>query len=874
MPQVIPDFGRTSNNPGDGTARINLRGMGSGRTLVLLNGRRLAPSGVGSAVDLNNLPQALIDRVEIVTGGASTVYGSDAVAGVVNFITRDDLSGLIVEAGTSMTAENDAGVYDVNLAYGHSLASGRGNVAVYAGYQDRESLFAADRSLTRVSYANDDSDGTLYEAGSPNAPGGMIFFPPVDFGNGPAPTTFDADGTPRQFGFPADLYNFQAVNYLQTPLSRYAGGVLASYGLASGYELYLEFGYSRNESSQQLAPAPARGFVVVNTDSPLLTSETAQLFSDNFEVSPGVAQFGFLRRVPEVGPRISEQTRDYWRTVAGLRGEVANGWELDAWLTYTSASEVEHLRNAVSASRFQQGLLVDPATGQCFDPSGGCVPVDPFGTGRISPAAADFIRIGDIRNDTERNQAVASIVMTGSPLEGWAGDVDTAIGLEWRSDKAHYKADDKLFTGDALGYTGDAAVAGTERVLEIYGEARVPLARDAALAQYLGLELGVRYSRYGLAGGVWTYKAGGEWQPVDALRFRAMHQRSVRAPNNLELFQALFAEDGIFIGEDSSDDPCSASNDPVQAGFLEKCVIQGLPAAQVGVFEASTVPVQRVHGGNPELEPEISDTWTVGAVITPEALAGFELAVDYFSLEVTDSIGDIDSLSICFDPANTANLFCENIRRDPNLGGNVVEFYEPQSNRGAIGTRGIDTQISYRSDLPAAVALFENHAQLGANVIWTHLLEASWQLNPATQVVDCVGYFGSFCGLGIDRGVGATLPENRVTTRISYLSGPFSVQLTSRWIDGARNVAGIEAAFFGLAAPLLAIPEIGSRHYLDLGVGYAFTDGISVRLGVDNLTDTGAPNMADAVFTNNTDTLLYDVFGRSYYLNISVGYPQ
>ena len=872
MPQVVPDFGRTSNNPGDGTAKINLRGFGAGRTLVLLNARRLGPSGVGSAIDVNNLPQALIERIEIITGGASTVYGSDAVAGVVNFITRDDFSGLSIDASINTTAENDAEAYDLNLVFGHDLASGRGNITVYAGMHERKSLFASERELTRISLFNDDDTGTLVEGGSAAIPGTTIFFPEVDFGNGPFWTTFDPNGIPRAFIDPDDFYNFQPVNYLQTPLTRYTGGVMATFELTNGYELYLESGFSRNESAQELAPVPAFFFAFVNTDNPVLTPEAQQFFIDNYEVAPGLAALFVGRRLLEVGPRIIEHERDYWRTVIGVRGELGNGWDIDGWLTYTKSSEKEFFLNDASALRFLQGLLVDPVTGECFDPSNGCVAVDIFGEGRMSEEAAAFLRITDVQNDTERVQTLASVVVTGTPLDTWAGPLDMAFGLEWRSDDASFKADDVLFTGDTLGFRGDAPVEGTENVAEIYTEAIIPLAQNASWADYLGLELGARYSEYDNAGGVWTYKAGGEWQPFGSLRFRGMHQRSVRAPNNLELFQALFTENFPFIRE-SSDDPCSASNDPVAAGNTEKCVLQGLAADQVGVFEASLTAVDFVQGGNPNLVPEVAKTWTIGAVITPEALPNWTISIDYFELEVTDSIGGIDAVSICFDPKNTSNLFCENITRDPNAGGNIVEIFEPQSNRGLIGTKGVDTLINYQADLPAGLSLFDGNAQISVNLIWTHTLENRWQLNPVTQIVDCAGFFGFFCSIGIEAGVGMTLPKNRATTHISYASGPLSIHLTSRWIDGTTNVAKMEAQFFGFPEPMLAIPSIGSKHYLDLGFGYEFNDNITARFGINNLTDTDASIMT-GVSGNNTDTLLYDVFGRSFYVRLTAKFFQ
>ena len=347
-----------------------------------------------------------------------------------------------------------------------------------------------------------------------------------------------------------------------------------------------------------------------------------------------------------------------------------------------------------------------------------------------------------------------------------------------------------------------------------------------------------------------------------------MHQRSVRAPNNLELFQELFTEVFSFVLDDSSVDPCSASNDPVGNGNAEKCVLTGLPAAEVGIFEASSVPVDTVQGGNPNLVPEVAETWTVGAIITPHALPSWTFAIDYFDLEVTDSIGTIDALAICFDQKNTGNLFCENIRRDPAAGGNVVEFFEPKSNRGLIGTRGVDTQINYQTDLPDGLSLFGADAELNVSLIWTHMLEYRWQLNPVTEIIDCAGFFGNFCSIGIDEGVGSTLPTNRITTQINYGSGPMSIHLTSRWIDGTTNAEKMEAEFFGSPEPALAIPSIGSRHYLDLGLGYEFNDSLSVRFGIKNLTDTEAPNMANHIIGPNTDSLLYDVFGRSYYLSL------
>jgi outer membrane receptor protein involved in Fe transport len=816
---------------------------------------------------LNVIPQLLIERVEIITGGTSAVYGSDALAGVVNFITRKDHSGFDAEAGFSVTEEGDAKTYDLGLTYGHNFAEGRGNLTAYVSGLERKSLLAGEREFTSIPYF-DDWEGNLLEWGSPVTPPGHIIFPPADLGSGPVAVTFNPDGTPREYVSPADLYNWAPVNYLQTPLTRVAAGLFGHYELSERSEAYMEASFVRSEPEQQLAPAPAGRFFEINLDNPLLTPETRQLFEDNYACAPNLACIGMLKRLSELGPRKTEHERDYSRIVAGIRGELTPDWSIDGWGIYTKASSTEILKNDASASRLQQGLLVDPLTGECFDPSGGCAPLDLFGEGRLSAEGVDFIRYADLVNRTDRTQMLASVYVSGSPADTWAGPLDIAVGADWRSDEIDFKADDVLATGDTLGYNFESAIAGTEEVLEFYGEAVIPLASDQTWAQYMGLEVGARYSEHKHAGGVWTYKSGGEFWPSDGLRLRAMYQRSVRAPNSGELFEEQIYAFGAYILRDPSDDPCSASADPVASGVADKCVLQGLPPEQVGIFEATPgYPTTYISGGNPDLRPETGDTWTVGAVLSPQSLPNWMFTIDYFSFEVEDEIGSIDSSLICFDPSNTENAFCENLVRDDT--GNVIEIWELTSNRGLLETSGIDTQIEYSADLPDAMGLGDYAAGIDVSVYWTHMLTNKVQENPATESIDCAGYFGWPCDT--DARV-AVYPDNRVTSYARYTSGPLSVQLTWRWIDGTDNAAPFRSHVFGYPDPDLAIPSVSDKHYLDLGFAYTFDNGISVRFGVNNLLETGPPQMDDAVWDINTYTPLYDVFGRSYFVRLATGY--
>jgi outer membrane receptor protein involved in Fe transport len=867
MPQLHPDYGRTSNNPGDGTAKLNLRGLGAGRTLVLLNGRRVAPSGMGSAIDVNNLPRSLLDRVEIITGGASTVYGSDAIAGVINFITRQNFDGIGLDASYNVTAEGDSKIYDANLVYGHNFSGGGGgNITMYAGYYERKPLFASEREISSVPLT-DTWEGEIQETGSSVGPAGISFAPPVDLGSGPGRMTWNPDGTPRTWDSATDRYNYAPVNYIQTPLKRLTLGLQGNYDLTSNFEAYVEATFARNESRRNLAASPAFDFVLVNTDNPVLSPETRQVMEDQMLIGPGMALMALGRRMLELGPRTLDAKRDYTRLAAGIRGDFADGWNMDAWVIYTDASESELYLNDGSLSRFAQGLLVDPVTGQCFDPSGGCVPLDLFGEGRLSQEGADFIRVDRIENLTERKQTLASIVVSGAPFDIWSGPVGMAFGAEWRRDKGNFKADDVLFTGDTMGFRGTAPVDGTESVWELYTEALVPLIDNDNSVHYLGLELGVRYSDYKNAGSVWTYKAGLEWQPIESLRFRTMFQHSVRAPNNQELFTEQYTESRFLVG-DNFKDPCSASSEPVANGNEERCILQGLPASQIGVFEATQFyPVDFTQGGNPDLEPESSDTFTAGVVITPTAVPEMTIAIDYFDLEVTDTIGEINAIAICFDPLNAGYVFCENIRRDQT--GNIRQTFEPISNRGLASATGVDTQIQYQTPLPSSVALIDDYAQLNINFIWTHMFSNETQENIVTEIYDCAGYFGWPCN---EFEGGGSFPANKLISNFDYISGPFSMRLTWRWIEKMRNAAPFASAAFGYPDPDLAIPTVPSYNYFDLGLGWEFNDSILLRLGINNMLDEDPPLMADAVNSNNTDTLVFDIFGRSYFASVSMEY--
>ncbi len=863
MPQMAPDFSRTTNNGSDGTSKVNLRGLGAARTLVLLNGRRLAPSGTGSAVDVNNLPQVLMDRVEIITGGATTVYGADAVAGVVNFITRSDFDGFGVDTSAYMSERGDSNIFDINVTWGHNFADGRGNITLYGGYYDREETYGSQRDFADETII-DWWDGTFAPGGSGIIPAGVVVQPRYDFGSGSTDRImFDSNGGPLPYVEDTDFYNYAPINYIQTPLQRTTVGAFLNYDLNDSIELYSELSYAYNEATSNLAPVPAIGFFAVNPDNPFFSPEMQQIAADEFfPLGPGVAGMVFGRRMVELGPRTIKVNKEYSRLVLGFRGAINDTWDYDAWYTWTEGNDDEFYLNDASSSRMQQGLLVDPVTGQCFDPSGGCVALNLFGEGNLSPEGLAFMRYEPFKNVTSRQMNVLSAFVRGAPIDSWAGPINMAFGVEYRDDSGDFQADEALTSDDTLGYRADASVNGEESVYEFYTEVLIPLAEGAAWAEYLGLELGGRLSQYDHAGKVETWKIGGEWQLPVPVRFRTMVQRSVRAPNLNEAFTEQGIEQGTFAGNTFDNDPCSAGNDPVGSGFTENCIATGLPANEVGVWVSTLgFPTDYVFGGNPEVKPEVADTFTVGLVFDFDWFLGTQISVDYFSLEVEDTIGELDASLACFDSANTQQEFCSNIERDP-LSYNVNRVYEPYINRGLFTVKGVDTQVNVEADLPGG-------AGLSASMIWTHTIESSFQETSFGTQFECAGYFGWPCAF--ERWT-VTYPENRINVNVGYFLGDFSARLAWRWIEGTTNglIPYKDDIGFGWADP--ALVDIPSESYFDISFGYRFSDNIAARFAIANVADTAPVFMADYAMHSNTDPSVYDVFGRSYTLGFTLEY--
>ena len=484
----------------------------------------------------------------------------------------------------------------------------------------------------------------------------------------------------------------------------------------------------------------------------------------------------------------------------------------------------------------------------------------------MTAEAIDFIRLPPFENLTTREQKLVSAFVRGAPFDSWAGPVNMAVGLEWRSDNGTYFADENLFLGDALGFGGDASVDGEESVREAYMELSVPLAEGAACGLSTlvsSLAAAIRVIRMPATSIPGKPGSNGNCR-TRCVSARCCNERC-RAPG----LPAAFTEPGVdvwtYVGNNSSNDPCSASRDPVGSGLADACVATGIPLSELGTWEATPqYPTTFYWGGNPDLEPEKSDTVTVGIVLDLELLEGMQVSVDYFDIKISETIGGLDATAACFDIANTQQQFCDRIVRNPS-DYNVIEVRENNANLGLLRTRGFDVAASLEADLPAGLALFGD-ASLSFDLVWTHALENSVQASPFGTVIECVGQFGWPCE---SSKTSSTFPENRILFGTTYRSGEFDTRLSWSWIDGTHNNLIEYGYVYGADGVDWGNPYVPAKTYLDLSAGYRFSDRISLRFNVENLTDSSPP-IHLGNWCCNTDPRYYDYFGRAYSLALSL----
>ncbi|MCE9523857.1 MAG: TonB-dependent receptor [Alphaproteobacteria bacterium] len=910
MPQVLANQGAQLSNGSSGTASLDLRGLGPKRTLVLVNGRRLHPANIlAPTADLNTIPVPLVERVELLTGGASAVYGADAVAGVVNFIMRKNFEGLEVggqygifdhdnDDGKTRKLITDSGFSNadqhvddgraINLwgIMGANAPDGAGNVTMYVQYRHAQPVLQGERDFSNCTIADPPGPPTgRYCGGSSNGPTGR--FTSVDDPNG---TRFTASSTVpgafRPFDPNIDTYNFNPTNYLVRPDERYLIGTQGHYQLAPDLEVYGEASFMEDNTTAQIAasgyfansgPFPG-GFLLLNCNNPFL--QTGAPTVGTTQVTPFNALCGNLLPAPlgvggtatvNIGRRFFEsglgrqdvfKTTSY-RVVGGLRGEI-DDWDYDISAQYGTASTPRAYVNDVSKTRAQRSLLVvdpdgaGPLAPVCqsvidgTDPN--CVPANIFTNGQLTGAAIAYTSGTGIRTTITKEQVVNASangeVGLGSP---WAQDnIALAFGGEYRFSALQHISDDVFSSGDLYGQGGDnPPVNGSYDVWEAFGEIQIPLVQDAPWAKSLDIEGGYRISDYDNAGITHTYKYGGSWMPTDDLLVRGSFQRAVRAPNVIELFTP--AGQGLFAGRDL----CAVSTSGTPSFYsAAQCAFTGMTLAQYTTanavpagfaFTCASSQCAGTFSGNPNLKPESSDTKSFGVVFTPTFLKGFTATVDYYDIFIDSPIQIQNANAIQVECVVSHNpAVCALIHRTAQ--GNILDTSTLGSGVSQI-TQNVGSNATSGIDYEVNYRFDLDNIGMGGALQFALAGNYSekFEVNngPGIRTYDCVGLFGPICGL--------PLPENKHRLRTTWAT-PWDVDLSLAWRyigEVQLDIDTTQPILSGFCNGPCNVPNnhsIKAYDYFDISFRWAASDHISIVGGINNVTDEDPPILDSNVF--------------------------
>jgi outer membrane receptor protein involved in Fe transport len=849
------------NNGGDGSTRVDIRGLGAARTLTLLNGRRLVPGGTGAdtSVDINSIPLAVIERVEVLKDGASAIYGSDAIGGVVNIITRTDFHGTEASIYTGVSPAGDGLTYDASFVTGHNSENKKGNILFSAGIQEQQSIFAGDRAFSKIDRDFDFDAKTVSIGGSPTIPNGRINARAFDTnGDGAAnsmDTAVDVCGVGEGLctndtingGFrplaDTDVYNFQPVNYLLTPSSRYNVYSTGTYKLTPEVTTFFEASYLRRTSDQQLAPEP------------LVLNGGLNISKDSIYNPFDLDLYGYNRRLEEFGPRRTLQNNGTFRMVGGAQGVIPDdapalkNWKWEVSYNFgrnDSTQEREgnlirsHVANALGPS-----FVNASGVAQCGMPSAvipGCVPIDVLGpSGSIDTAARDYATFTGIQSGFSQQQTVLAQTHGSIAKLPNNGDLSVAFGADYRKEDGGQTPDPLTSTGDTTG-NFTAPTAGSYNVVEGYGEISLVPLSGKKFAEWVELNAAARAFRYDTFGSDVTWKLGGLFRTVSGVAVRGTYSTAFRAPSIGELYS------GQFEGFPSVPDPCDTrppgSMGPVvlAPSVAEQCAREGVaPDAQFGTRQQ-----RQVSGGNVNLQPETANIITTGVVFEPPQVKGLSLTADYWNIDITKAITGLATSTILTNCYNVGiQSFCDQIHRDPAR-SNQIDFIEnPISNVGGTTTSGLDFAAVY--DHKAGTAgRFRN--QIEAQYLFKYNLDNSLTVTHGRGNYD-LGVYPKY--------------KANFSSAWHHPSGA-SVGLNVRWVGSFRECDSNDCNGGGTPR------EVPNYFKSDLFGSYMLksTAGTTtIAAGVNNLLNATPPVIY--IGAPDSDGATYDFVGRFLYVRLS-----
>ena len=919
LPQLIPGNTRTSNNQGgEDFSTLDLRGLGPQRTLILVDGERVPASSTTGTVDIGTIPAGLIERVDVVTGGASAVYGSDAMAGVVNFVLKDNYEGLELSSQYGITDHGDGSSFNIQGLLGGNFGDDRGNMTVFASYYTRDSVGQGDRDVTRNGGVlfYDYSTSQFLVADHLTSPGPNQGYPGLPAGSGTPPWGFVVSNSanpfqnlsvllPGQFAAAntdcdpltpgvavnggqlsfndngqltprfgqglvrnlcafadrstgASRFNFNPLNFLVTPYQRLNMAVTGRYDINDSIRLKVIGNYTDSEQIVNLAPTPAGGstgfLIPVSTpfvrlgvvgNAPCgigISCHPDLLTALNSRPNPTLP-FGFDRRFAETGPRVGIYDSKTLTMRATLSGPLAHGFNWDVTGSYGRTDAVATLKNNINKAAVNQGLA------GCLNAAGvlngpgvlpNCVSLDIFGPNTLNAAMINFVSL-DTKESRVFDQARIAANITGNLIELPAGPVGIAIGAEARTDRGEILVDDAQRTGNIIGFNATQDQKGKVNVKEVYGEIRVPLLADMPFVHELSVEAGARYSDYSSVGGLFNYKLGAQWAPVDWLKFRGIYNKAARAPSIVELFQ-------------NGDQGFPQYADPCRDRLARTALALAICTAQTPVFAAAggytgfaanNAQVQAFAFGSTNLSEETANTWTVGAVLTPNLGIGrFSATIDYYDIKIRDLITTLGStfyINDCYLNNNPAS--CANITRN-QITGQIDAINTSITNAGEFHTKGVDGQVNF-------VVPFSD---IGIGI------------PGRLRFQELVSYLKSFDFNGGENagtsggGIGGTLPKWKSTATLAYDSASFTAQVRWNWQSDVEDVAfcnkGDDCA-----------PKIKGLSYFDLSLRKKIGSNFELTGIVQNMFNQKAEKTVGGFFAEGgTDVSYFNpiILGRTF----------
>lgn len=865
-----------------GASVLDMRGMGQNRTLVLINGTRATPFGFRNSVDINTIPSTLIKRIEYLTGGASAVYGADAVAGVANFILNDRFSGIEVTASGGMAEEGDATQGAIGLTMGKNLGDGRGNITGYIGYAERGRLLRADRDWAEVELQDQVISGFrtgLYVPVQTTTSRGGLFtkvgsgagFNLTGVGGPASSTTFSYTnaGAIQQTAFADIVSTYES---FINPQKRWNGALFFNYDLTDGLEFWTRATVSKIENSGNFTfsnPAgTAAASVLIRRDNPYLTGSLASIFANSYNLNfagtgagTDAVRVSVSRALFEFGPRSDENERVSYQIAGGFKAKFSDHLRADFSILMGHSDEDTLRFGEGSPARLAQAANVTTVGGQaqCVDTSNGCVPVNLFGPNSISDAAAAWIMGSPLAFGRNRDQRVVSANLFGDTeqffnLDG--GPIQWSLGVEYRDEYGDMYWDPNILAGNYFGGTRRQNGFAKFDLTEFYTEVRAPLIGDAPFIKRFDVEAAWRYSSHSQAGEYENSKLGFNWMVNDGLRFRGSKQTVFRAPNVGELWGVV----GASILNRTTANVSDICRDPAAFGAdVATCLASGAP---VGPYtQVTTETFQAPFGGDPNMKPETGETYTLGFVATPKFLPGFTFIADYWNIELQDAIGGLTAtatVNLCYAVSKDINsVYCQRIKR--NSAGQISEVSLVDINVSNFETSGVDFSASYSLKLPEGMP----GKSLNFNLTGGMLDKFIKQATPLEAKVNCVGKFG-VAGSCSDSGVGSRpMPKYRGTFSMAWVSNPVTLRASVRYfgeVDEGRSATG--------ALTANNIKHIDAFRYFDLGATWRINKSLRATFSITNLTDVEPPFLGSAQFDANTIPGTYDVVGRRYGMSL------